>query len=274
MIYIDLRGKIPEKDWCDKARAKAEELERIDDFEGKKRFIKRKSSQKIWKDLKPWLLELSHNKCWYSEAKELISDYDVDHFRPKILAKDLNGDERRGYWWLTFNWKNYRIAGVVCNREHTGYDGEIRGKENYFPIREGCRSADNPKCDIEDEIIYLLDPTNPTDPSLLTFDESGFPKPSAKEGTWDYLRAKESIRLFYLDYPVLVDERKKIWTKCTLLINEAQNLMEQEVSINRRARLKQIFSELKERASADSELSATARACLLNSNNMWAKSLV
>lgn len=274
MIYINLRGKTPKSDWCEKARAKAQELELIEDFEGKKSFIRRKSSQKIWKDLKPWLLEISHNKCWYSEAKELISDYDVDHFRPKILAKDLDGNERGGYWWLTFDWKNYRVAGVVCNREHTGYDGEIRGKENYFPIKDGSRAADNPNCDIEDEIIYLFDPTNPNDPLLLTFDESGFPKPSAREGTWDHLRAKESIRLLYLDYPILVDERKKIWTKCTLLINEAQNLMEEETSVSRSAGLKQIFAELRERVSEDAELSATARACLLSSGNMWARSLV
>lgn len=272
MIYISLESKAPSEDWCRRAREATNRLMAIKNKEERKQFIK--SNSCLWVELKKYLLELSYGKCWYSEARDIVSDYDVDHFRPKNRAKNLDGNERDGYHWLAFNWKNYRIAGVICNRPHADPDGNTRGKADYFPIKEGCEPANDQNCDIEDELIYLLDPTNPNDPPLLTFDETGYPKPCAKEGTWDFERTKVTIKLLYLDYSTLVDERKKIWTRCTLLLNEVQNLMEKEISVTRKARIKQIFLELKEMASPKSELSATARACLLSSGNMWARSLV
>ena len=109
---------------------------------------------------------------------------------------------------------------------------------------------------------------------LLTFDETGYPKPTADEGTWSYKRAEITIKLLYLDYRPLVDERKKIWNKCNILINEAQNIMKDEESISKRHELKEIFKDLREMASPKSELSATTRACLLSSGNDWSKALV
>ncbi|MEE8403425.1 MAG: hypothetical protein V3R93_06700, partial [Candidatus Hydrothermarchaeaceae archaeon] len=57
------------------------------------------------------------------------------------------------------------------------------------------------------------------------------------------------------------------------LINEAQNLMKKG-SVTSQSRVKNIFKELKKMASPQSELSSTARACLLSSGNIWARSLV
>ena len=67
----------------------------------------------VWSELKDLLLKWSHQKCWYSELREDGSDYHVDHFRPK--GRVLNDGERPrdGYWWLAFDWRNYRIAGFV-----------------------------------------------------------------------------------------------------------------------------------------------------------------
>jgi hypothetical protein len=54
----------------------------------------------MWGELKNWLLALSHQKCWFSEAKDSFQYWDLEHFRPKANAKNLDGSEREGYWWL------------------------------------------------------------------------------------------------------------------------------------------------------------------------------
>lgn len=272
MIYIPLENKTPSEDWCRRAQEATDKLKSMHNKEERKQFIKNNSH--LWAELKKWLLELSYGKCWYSEAREIVSDYDVDHFRPKNRAKNLDGSEREGYWWLAFNWKNYRIAGTICNRPHKDEKNVTRGKGDFFPISERCVPAENPSDDLEDELIYLLDPTNSYDPLLLTFDETGNPKPTAEEGTWSHKRAEVTIERLYLDYYTLVDERKKIWTKCNKLINEAQNLMKDEISVSKKQKLKEILKDLRQMASPEAELSATAQACLLSSGNMWAKRLL
>ena len=272
MIYISLDNKIPDEEWCHKAKEATDKLIKIHDIEERKQFIKNNSH--LWAELKTWLLELSHGKCWYSEAREIVSDYDVDHFRPKNRARNLDGSERIGYWWLAFDWKNYRVVGTICNRPHCDENGEVRGKGDFFPLGKRCIAAQNPGDDLEDEIFCLLDPTNRDDPLLIAFDETGYPRPTADKGTWPYRRAEISIKLLYLDYRPLVDERKKIWTKCNLLINEAQNLMKEESSISRKTRLKEILRDLREMASTNAELSATAKSCLLSSGNVWTRALV
>lgn len=110
MIHINMSSKEPPQEWCRKAESLTEKLKRLTPEERKKLIEK----NNIWGELKEWLLQLSHGKCWYSEAKEIYSFYDVDHFRPKNRAKQLDGTERDGYWWLAFDWRNYRISGTAC----------------------------------------------------------------------------------------------------------------------------------------------------------------
>lgn len=261
MRYINIEDKSPSAEWCEKAEQKTEQLKRLSSSEERKDFI---GNNNIWGDLKAWLLQLSHDKCWYSEAREIFSFYDVDHFRPKLRAKQRDGTRRDGYWWLTFDWKNYRICGNIGNRR----------KGDYFPLKRGSPVATDCDCDLCDEIICLLDPTDPSDPLLLTFDESGYPQPAAPKTTFDYIRATVTIKILHLDYRPLVDERKKIWNKCNSLIAKAQNLMKESRSVTRQADLKSIFKELKEMTSEDAELSSTARACLLCSGLVWARNFV
>lgn len=273
MRYINIENENPPEDWCRRAEELTRQLMELDSEEERKRLIK---NNRIWSDrnFKNWLQNLSHNKCWYSEASAIYSTYDVDHFRPKFRAKQCDGTEREGYWWLAFDWKNYRISGDIGNRTHSDEESEIRGKSDYFPLKEGCSPA-TPSSDLCDEIIYLLDPTNPVDPSLLTFDETGYPQPAVTDkDAFEFKRAKVTIKLLHLDFRPLVDERKKIWTKCNLLLSRAQKLMNQPPSAIRWNFLETIFNELREMTSEDADLSSTARAFLLSSGVTWAKSLV
>ena len=75
------------------------------------------SNSAHWGELKEWLKVLSKGKCWFSEVRELYSHYDVEHFRPKKEAKNLDKTIRDGYWWLAFDYTNYRLCGNVGNRK-------------------------------------------------------------------------------------------------------------------------------------------------------------
>lgn len=214
-----------------------------------------KANDHLWGELKQWLSTLSFNKCWYSEAKEIYSHYHVDHFRPK-----------NKYWWLAFDWKNYRLSGSVGNVH----------KSNNFPLKSRSPEAIDPDCDICDELPYLLDPTNPADPPLMTFDESGFVQPITDEGTWQYDRVKKTVELLHLHYRPLVDGRKIIWTDCLLTIRAAQNLMDSGNAFgsSKNTMLEQTFLRLRQMVSPQAELSAVAKACLLSSGIGWARNLV
>ena len=211
---------------------------------------------------------MSHNKCWYSEAKEIFSLYDVDHFRPKKRAKQLDGTEREGYWWLTFDWKNYRISGTIGNRRYKDKEGVTGGKGDYFPLKPDTPAATNPSFDVEDEIIYILDPTDPLDPLFLTFLEDGkaYPAVSDKE-SWAHERAETTIKLLHLNYFLLKDERIVVWQMCNRLIIEIDRLLEEQnsiISATKNERIRDKIKQLRKMISDEAELSSTARACLLN----------
>lgn len=115
MKYINITDKIPPKRWLDKATAKTTEMMRLQTATARADFID--ANKAIWAELKNWLLELSNDKCWYSEVKIIMSDYHVDHFRPKKIAKGIQDvvHHADGYWWLSFDWTNYRVASTYCN---------------------------------------------------------------------------------------------------------------------------------------------------------------
>ena len=263
MIHIDISNKQPPTDWLQKAGQVTAELKTATDIE-KREIIEKNSNLWIDPRIKDWLQSLSHNKCWYSEAIEKVSPYHVDHFRPKNRSKHLDGTDGEWYWWLAFEWRNYRISGARCNQK----------KSNFFPLKKGSHSC-NPDSDVNDEIFYLLDPTDLDDPLLLTFDESGKPHPTAEKNTWEYERAAETIKLLHLDFPLLIDARKILWTKCRILIKEVKNVLDDTtLSIKeKKGKSKNTLKKLKCLSSSKSELSATACACLLSTGYEWAQKI-
>lgn len=145
-----------------------------------------------WGALKEWLLALSGGKCWFSEVRELYSHYDVEHFRPKKEAKALDGAKRDGYWWLAFDYMNFRACGNVGNRKKGG----------WFPLQQGslCSTYAAP-CE-ESETRYLLDPIDDDDVSLIAFDEEGKVIPAPSASNWEQQRVQETVtRLKLNDHP-------------------------------------------------------------------------
>lgn len=257
-----------------KARRLTSQLKRTRSSEKRKEIIE--NNRHLWKEIKDWLLSLSHGKCWYSEAKELCSFYDVDHFRPKNRAKDLEGNEREGYWWLAFDWKNYRISGNVCNRPNKDTCEVNRGKADYFPLRKNSPVVDSPSKNLMDEIICLLDPTDPNDPILLSFNENGSPVPSQRD-KWTKERIEITVKLLHLDYEPLTEARRKTWLACRQKLSRIQKLLgelSRSSSISTKNEIKHLQEELREMVSSDAELAGTARACLLKSGIRWAQNIV
>ena len=180
-----------------------------------------KKRRDIWKKIADNLGKLSNYKCWYSESKNSGSDKDVDHFRPKNAVKEDSSHE--GYWWLAFDWKNYRYSCQWCNQRRVdvihGTDG---GKWDHFPLKSNRAREESDNH--EDEEIDLLDPTVASDCKLLTFRPDGCPIPTKTAGTRDYKRAEVSIRLYHLDHQSFVNERRSLAGRIQRLVQQMELL--------------------------------------------------
>lgn len=171
MIYIHRDfEKVPDEVKTALKKA-AEELDAIVDIDARKTYIEEHS--KAWTAIRQYLEVMSHGKCWYSEAKEGVSRFQVDHFRPHGKAKQGLRDCCEGYSWLAFNIDNFRLAGMLCNTTNKEYSEESVGKGIWFPLADPARRASLQDRDISIETPCLLDPIDPEDPYKLWFNEDG-----------------------------------------------------------------------------------------------------
>ena len=265
MIYINNKAIPPNAKWLKKAKdltdaltACNNDVERCDVID---------KNYRVWKLLKEILKTMSYGKCWYSEAREIYSHYHVDHFRPKKKALDINNIDQGGYWWLSFDWKNYRLMGSVGNSK----------KGDYFPVKR--HKANSPADPIIDEVYYFLDPTNKEEVKLLNFEETGKAIPAANEKTanWSYTRAKETIEWYDLNYEDLKEERKRIWRTTVDEILETQYLIDEyeaTQSIVVEGRVLSKFEDFRKKIAPCMELSATYRSCLRASGFDWAQRII
>jgi len=250
MRYIPLKENPPPEEWRRRAQELTEQLKNLPEEE-RQDFIERNSD--IWRELKEFLSGLSYGKCWYSEAKEVYSYYHVDHFRPKSE-----------YWWLAFDWKNYRLAGQV---------GNVNKRDNFKVKRNKARSPEDP---IEDEIYYLLDPTEEEDPLLLFFDEEGKAVPAESKG-FNRERAEYTIQVLKLNYEPLKEARRSAWVKCKNLIDEIKKLYvaySNEPSATIKTQIKEKIKQMKELLKPEQEFTAVVQCCILVNGNNAIKRLV
>jgi uncharacterized protein (TIGR02646 family) len=220
-----------------------------------------------WGALKEWLLALSAGKCWFSEVRELYSHYDVEHFRPKKEAKGLDAAVRDGYWWLAFDYMNFRACGNVGNRKKGG----------WFPLRDGslCSSFADP-CE-ESETRYLLDPIDDDDVDLIAFDEEGKVIPMPGTSEWDQKRVQETVSRLKLNAHLpLAEERRKVWQKVDKLIEEFGAAKARSGGNNpaAKAKLLEIRARIREMTNRTAELSAVARWCVLFRNDPLLSKLI
>ncbi len=195
--------------WRDVANKAKEELIAEPNQEKRKVILNKVSSSSIWRDFYKLLPDTLKKKCWYCEAEDIRADMPVDHFRPKNKVKEEPGHE--GYWWLAFDWENYRCACTFCNSRRV-FEGTEGGKECKFPLAPPNNRAFTP-LDVDilsGEIPDFLDPFNPDDEKLLWFDNDGLPK--ARPGSTEDQERKvsNSVDIFHLHETKLVRSRNKV----------------------------------------------------------------
>lgn len=284
MIFIDLENKLPTDNdisnwvpwtqaqwdaWVAKSAQLLAELAALDTAgmrDERNAMIDANSAH--WGALKEWMLALSAGKCWFSEVRELYSHYDVEHFRPKKEAKALDASLRDGYWWLAFDYMNFRVCGTVGNRKKGG----------WFPLKDGslCSSYTEP-CE-ESETRYLLDPIDDDDVALIAFDEEGKVIAMPGSSEWEQERVNETVsRLKLNEHVPLAEARRKVWQQVDRLIDEFSKAKARCSNGNNpaaKAKLVEVRSRVREMTSPTAELSAVARWCLLMRNDPMLSRLI
>ena len=257
MRYIHVNGE-PPKALLTKAGEVTKLLEAAKSDDERKAIIDK--NRKVYRKFHDWLLKQSNGKCWFSDTDALFVHFDVEHYRPKKQAKDHDGTEREGYWWLAFDWKNLRICGNVGNRK----------KGAFFPLRDVAAAATSAARDIDDEAPYLLDPSCFRDTVIVEFNEIGKIVAAPHTNAWDQERLQVSVERYGLDFDRLEQARKGIWAKCQRLINQCQNQMK-KLSKGADGDVTQYFERLGEMVNPNQPLSSVAISCLLASGLGWAQ---
>ena len=261
MIFIDIEGFVPDQNWINRADLVTKQMLNASDKQEIHKIID--DNELLWGELKDILLSLSNDKCWYSESKDKYSYLHVDHFRPKKAALGKDNFDYGGYWWLAFDWTNYRISGAV---------GNVNKRDKFAVLRN---KAKEPTDVWRDEIIYFLDPCEESDVLKITFNSNGEIMPIQKTG-WHYEQADYTIKNLKLNCKKLKEARKEVWIKCAALIGSIQKLMKDDdtnSSAYQKGQIKEKLKQLKELVKSKSEFSATARACLKSTGIDWAMSI-
>jgi PHD/YefM family antitoxin component YafN of YafNO toxin-antitoxin module len=276
MIWIDLENKKPTdtdipnwKPWSQEQwnqwLAKSVELvqqlaalHNAGDTAGRNALIDANSNH--WTKLKPWLSALSHGKCWFSETSNPYFHYDIEHFRPKKEARGLDGDTRDGYWWLAFDYMNFRICGTVGNRKKGG----------WFPLRTGSLCSTHAERCEDSEASFFLDPINSYDVDLLAFDEEGKAVAVPGASDWEQLRVQETVKRLKLnEHEPLTEARRRVWVKTSNLIEQFQRAKSELNGYNPVAveKVRSLRRQMKEMMQPTSDLSAVAKWCILLRND-------
>jgi uncharacterized protein (TIGR02646 family) len=218
MIFINigaLRNQLPEQ-WEARARRALDEIRPLLPEERAAAISERAP---LWREIKDKLEALSNGKCWYCESRQSRSDMAVDHFRPKNQVAESEG--HLGYWWLAFNWTNYRFSCTYCNSHRRDKANQTTGgKQDHFPLADEGMRARGEQDDTSREDPILLDPTSVTDPIMLWFQDDGRAMPRVSETLNEYQhhRAESSIAMYHLNHSSLQEQRLALFNEIRELI--------------------------------------------------------
>ncbi|MYS94802.1 MULTISPECIES: hypothetical protein [Streptomyces] len=262
MIFIDIEevGLRLSASWLASARKVKKDLAAATSAKERARIID--ENGKLWRDLKADLAAVSHGKCWYCESRDFRSDNAVDHYRPKSSVKGIPAHP--GYWWLAFDYENFRFACTFCNSWRKGPDGTAGGKSDYFPILAESERANDPDDILSDEIPLLIDPCCATDVALLWFDETG--QVSANPHGVDFDSAADekvttSTRYYHLDHVPLVEARRAVYAEILKLCDDAdkaQKRWNESRQSSARDRYREAMGDLARSLKRNREYSAVA----------------
>jgi hypothetical protein len=204
------------------------------------------SQRGIWVSFREVFETVFGQGCWYTESHNPATDNDVDHFRPK--GHVVEAPDHGGYWWEAFNWRNFRYSSHRANRpRHNQASDQTLGKADHFPLLDESTRWRSPS-EANHEHPALLDPTDPRDPPLLTFDQSGFVAITPTHATCETAVARfEATRdILHLDWPTLVRDRRDVYTTVWGHVQRGDSAVEASVRGDEIAgdRLKEISQDL------------------------------
>lgn len=248
----------PPQDWVDEADVITKSLQAAANENERKSILE--ANDGFWRDarIRDWLLNQFANKCWYSEAEDSVSSIHVDHFRPKVRVTNLDGSIEEGYWWLSFNYKNYVIAGQLLNVK----------KKDYFPILEHEHRA-VPNCtepQLRLEGAVLIDPL--TDQTrLISYDRDDDGCVAVVAGgvecDVDRFKAEKTIDILGLNrLDRLNQKRGKTWDECLALINDYKGASAQGAQALTWLQKATAVASLKKKIMYEAEFSSVAQACI------------
>lgn len=275
MRFIDIKQlKLPDG-WQEKAKRAFEDLCALNGIERDQRLRVRAD---VWQELKAPLRALSHEKCWYCESERHRADDAVDHFRPKGRVAECPGHE--GYWWLAFDWHNYRFSCTWCNSRRTDPErGDSGGKQDHFPLLDETKRVRDRGEPLIDEEPCLLDPTVKSDPMLLWFQDDGQAVPRYPGEERLKRRATESIQLYFLNYHETVELRRDLYNRIHGLVEEGKTYFDRLAQGDRTAELAfdQTANRLQELIGEQAAFSSAARAYLMglrDNRHAWIEGLI
>jgi len=261
--------QIPDS-WMKKSKTAFDAITRCTTSQERAKMLKKYA--RVWgnPELKTALESLSHGKCWYCESKDERSDHPVDHFRPKGAVSECADHE--GYWWLAFDWTNYRLSCSWCNSQHIDRaGGKIRGqgKQDHFPLLDEAGRAKLPTDDLRGERPYLLDPTCSEDVELLWFRQDGMPIPkySEVEDEEAYKRVETSIKIYHLDASKINERRMDLYNILERDVRHGdkmlENIAQNEDDESALEAFGYVVEVIKNKTAPAAEFSAAAHAYLL-----------
>ncbi|HEX6623735.1 MAG TPA: AAA family ATPase, partial [Pyrinomonadaceae bacterium] len=121
----------------------------------------------------------------------------LDRFRPRTDAINRDGSVSRDhYWWLAYEWSNFYLICVACNK--------LKG--NRFPTERARAEAEAVGAALLAEEPLLLDPCLDNPEEHLLFDERGMVASDTKRG-------RTTIEVFNLNRADLVASRAAVFAE-------------------------------------------------------------
>jgi uncharacterized protein (TIGR02646 family) len=137
-------------------------------------------------EIKKAMFELFHGICVFCE--DTWAD-DIEHFRPKKRAMNLDGTiSEEHYWWLAYEWTNLYMVCGSCNH----------AKRTRFPVRGQRANSIN---ELAYEEPLLLDPCLDKPEEHLYFSSDGVIIPLTERG-------RITIEVFTLNRQFLIEARR------------------------------------------------------------------
>lgn len=225
-----------------------------------------------WVALRAAFESYSHGKCWYVECKNPGTDDDIDHFRPKLGVKE--DPKHPGYYWFAFDWTNLRLSCHRANRPRVNPDGAgTGGKAGHFPLVAPAAREFNPANGKGQEVPALLDPTNPLDVAMLTFQQNGEVdlSPEFKGHPLAEAKLAASRLILHLDWPAFRDARVVLYNKIQRTVDRGVREAPGDFSGNTvpTEAFYDAIRDLKNAMKAEEEYSAAARVYVESFKHIW-----